>query len=299
MLGFIVNPVSGNGRGAMVWKQLEEELRQRNVAYLVRKTSMAGEAKQLAVDVLQNGSVTGIVAVGGDGTVNEVVNGIHESQVACAFGHIPAGSGNDFARGHNLPRDPLQALEKILQGNVTKTIDVLQLNGMVAINSVGAGLDGQVAVTANRARYKRWLNKIKLGVLAYFLAVVRVLLTYKPCSVTVVIDDRQETLENVWLIAVANISSYGGGMQICPDAVPDDGRADICVVSHASRWSLLRAFPLIYTGKHVHHPAARFFRGATITIQSERPMVVHADGEMAGVTPITVNVARRRLTILS
>jgi diacylglycerol kinase (ATP) len=297
MLGFIVNPVSGNGRGTAVWRQLKEELGRRKIPFVVRMTSMEGEAKQLAVEVLQKEGVTKIVGVGGDGTVNEVVNGIHEAQVACMFGHVPAGSGNDFARGHNLPRDPIQALERILQGHENEEIDLLQINGMVAINSVGAGLDGQVAKTANRARYKRWLNALKLGVLSYFLAVVRVLLTYKPCTVTVTVDSRQETLQNVWLIAVANIPNYGGGMMICPGAVPDDGSADICVVSHANRWSLLRAFPLIYSGKHVHHPAVRFFRGKTIAIQSERPLVVHADGELAGVTPITVNVAKRRLTL--
>jgi diacylglycerol kinase (ATP) len=297
MLGFIVNPVSGNGRGAAVWHKLEKELRRQKIDYVIRLTSTQGEAKQLAVDLLQKEGVTDIVAVGGDGTVNEVVNGINEAQVACVLGYVPAGSGNDFARGHNVPRDPIQALQRILHGQEKAEVDLLKINGKVAISSIGAGLDGQVAKTTNEARYKKWLNALKLGVLSYFLSVVRVLLSYKPCEVTITIDGRQEKLQNVWLIAVANIPSYGGGMLICPGAASDDGIADICVVSSVNRWSLLRAFPLIYSGRHVHHPAVRFFRGQTITIQSERPLVVHADGEVVAVTPITVEVEKRRQLI--
>jgi diacylglycerol kinase (ATP) len=297
MLGFIVNPVAGNGRGAAVWKRLEAELKRRGAVYRVRMTSKEGEAKKLAAELLQKEEVTHIVAVGGDGTVNEVINGICESGISCPFGHVPAGSGNDFARGHNLPSDPLQALERILAAGKQKRIDLLRFNGRLAVNAVGAGFDGQVAKTTNEAGYKRWLNRVKLGMLSYVISMLRVLFSYQPCRVVLTVDGKQEQLENVWLIAVANIPNYGGGMVICPGAVPDDGLAEVCVVSSVSRLNLLRAFPLIYRGAHVRHPAVRFFRGHYIRIQAEKALVVHADGEVAAVTPVTVEVAKQRQVV--
>ncbi|MDA5109446.1 diacylglycerol/lipid kinase family protein [Brevibacillus thermoruber] len=297
MLGFIVNPVAGNGRGAVVWKRLETELKRRGAVYRVRMTSKEGEAKKLAAELLQKEEVTHIVAVGGDGTVSEVINGISESGICCPFGHVPAGSGNDFARGHNLPSDALQALERILAAGKQKRIDLLRVNGQLAVNAVGAGFDGQVAKITNEAGYKRWLNRVRLGTLSYVISMLRVLVSYQPCRVMLTVDGKQEQLENVWLIAVANIPNYGGGMLICPGAVPDDGLAEVCVVSGVSRWALLRAFPLIYRGAHVRHPAVRFFRGRHIRIQAENPLVVHADGEVADVTPVTVEVARQRQVV--
>jgi diacylglycerol kinase (ATP) len=299
MLGFIVNPVSGNGRGAAVWMQLRRELERQGRPYCAYLTTEEGEARKLAVRMLQKEEVTRLVAVGGDGTVNEVMNGIYESGKDCLFGHIAAGSGNDFARGHQLPLDPVQALERVLSEKQQNCwIDLLQFNGRIAVNAVGAGFDGQVAKTTNESFYKKWLNKWKIGMLSYVVSVVRVLFSYKPCEVSITVDGKTEILPRVWFIALSNIPNYGGGMLICPHAVADDGIAEVCVVSSVSRWSLLRAFPLIFSGSHVNHPAVRFYRGEQIQIQSEKPLVVHADGEVVAATPITVNVLKRRQNVI-
>lgn len=290
MMGFIVNPVSGNGKGCMVWDVLERKLKHQGAVYRVRKTSEEGEAQKIAIELIQKEGVNKIIAVGGDGTVNEVINGIHQSGQDCLFGHVAAGSGNDFARGHGLPKDPWQAMDRIMSEEGKKKIDLLKVNGRVAVNSVGAGFDGQVAKMANEAQYKRWLNRIKLGSVAYVLSVIRALWSYQPCEVKITVDGQTRTLENVWLIAVANIPNYGGGMLICPGAVPDDGQAEICIVSNVSRLELLRAFPMIFTGAHIRHPGVSFLRGSQIHIQSQTPLIVHADGEVVSETPANVEI---------
>lgn len=290
MLGFIVNPAAGNGKGKAAWNKLERILRQQGVAFQVRETSGEGEAQKLAVELIEKEGVNKIVAVGGDGTVSEVVNGIYQTGKACLLGHVAAGSGNDFAKGHQWPREPFQALKRIVSNDREIVIDLLKVNGRVAVNSVGAGLDGQVAKTTNEAGYKKWLNRLKIGKAAYIWSVLRVLCTYRPCSITLTIDGHVHRVERAWLIAIANIANYGGGMLICPDAVADDGYAEICVVSNLGRWELLRAFPQIFTGAHVQHPACQFFRGRQIRVEAERPLTVHADGEVVAETPFSVEV---------
>ncbi|USG65789.1 diacylglycerol kinase family lipid kinase [Brevibacillus ruminantium] len=297
MLGFVVNPVAGNGRGLLVWKCLEKELVRRRISFRVKMTKKPGEAKNLVVLLLKKEEVSKIIAVGGDGTVSEVINGIEEAGKACPFGHIPAGSGNDFARGHSLASDPVVALEHILQDRGNKRIDLFHVNSQIAVNAVGAGFDGEVAKVTNEAGYKRWLNRLRLGMVAYFISVIRVLFTYRPCSVKLKVDDQEIKLDQVWLIAVANIPNYGGGMLICPNAIPDDGKAEVCVVCNVTRWSLLRAFPLIYKGAHVSHPGVQFFQGRRIVIEAEKELIVHADGEVIAATPVTIEVAPQRQVI--
>ncbi|NGQ96085.1 diacylglycerol kinase family lipid kinase [Brevibacillus sp. SYP-B805] len=298
MIGFIVNPVSGNGRGAKVWQAIEERLKERQVSYLVKMTGERGEAERLAAEIVRQNGITLVVAVGGDGTVHEVVNGLVQANTACMFSHIPTGSGNDFSRAYNLSLDPQQAMETVLAHASTKVIDLLQINHRIAVNAIGAGFDGQVAKTTNEAGYKKFFNRIKLGPFAYILSVIRVLFSYQPSDVTLEVDGTAHRLSNVWLIAIANIPNYGGGMMICPQAVPDDGIAEVCVVSNISRLSLLTTFPKIFTGAHVTHPAVRFYRGKRITVSSVRTLVVHADGEVVAKTPITVEVVPKKQRIV-
>ncbi|MGE7274589.1 diacylglycerol/lipid kinase family protein [Brevibacillus panacihumi] len=290
MLGFIVNPMAGNGKGNDIWRIIERSLRGSGAVYQMRKTSGMGEAQKLAVELIQKEGVTKIIAVGGDGTVHEVLNGVQQSGRACLFGVIPAGSGNDYAKGHGIAVEPVMALEQILREEKKKIIDLLRINGRVAVNVVGAGFDAQVAKTTNEASYKGWLNKGGLGKVAYILSVLRVICSFQPTDVTLVVDGQKYRLQKVWLIAIANIPNFGGGMLICPGAVPNDGVAEICVVSNVNRWQLLRAFPLIFTGSHVKHPGVRFFRGQHIQLDSQTPLFVQADGEVIAHTPFTVEM---------
>jgi len=140
----------------------------------MRETSNEGEAQKLAVELIEKEGVKRIVVVGGDGTVSEVANGIYQAGKACVLGHVAAGSGNDFAKGHELPLDPFQAMEQIVSNGRELRIDLLKINGRVAVNSVGADFDGQVAKTTNEAGYKKWLNRFGIGKAAYIGSVIRV-----------------------------------------------------------------------------------------------------------------------------
>lgn len=315
MIGFVVNPVSGNGRGRKVWLQLEEVLRNREVAYIVRFTTGHRDAEQFAREwAISTSEVTIIVAVGGDGTVYEVANGIFSAiadhtatqasqatpaQATKPLGHIPAGSGNDYARGHHIPSQPLLALEVILSHSPSiRCIDLIKMNSRIAVNSIGVGLDGRIARVTNEASYKKLFNQLKLGRLSYVLSLVGVLFTYRTCSATLSIDGKVFLASKVWFIATANIPFYGGGMQICPQANPEDGQAELCVVSDIHRAELLRVFPQVYKGTHIHHKAVTFYQGRTIEIKTERPLDIHMDGEMAGTTPVTLEVLHAILNII-
>ncbi|WP_139492494.1 diacylglycerol/lipid kinase family protein [Brevibacillus dissolubilis] len=333
-IGFVVNPVSGNGRGRRVWGKLERVLQDRKINYQVRFTGRIGEAEKLAAELARQSDLSTIVAVGGDGTVHEVVNGLYQwlqdndsgqmnysarKQATIRMGYIPAGSGNDFARAHQIPRYPLEALELILSNHVvgnashagigdkayepaqpSHAIDLIKFsNNRVAVNVVGAGLDGQVAHEANHASYKPWCNRFGLGGIAYVISLVRILFSYQPCSLSINVDGQNETLTDVWLIAVANSPYYGGGMKICPQAQSDDGIAEICVVYRVSRWTLLRMFPQVFSGAHVSHPGVHFYRGRKITLRADKELFLQADGEGEKFTQLVIEMLPAYLPILN
>ncbi|MEX1030166.1 MAG: YegS/Rv2252/BmrU family lipid kinase [Paenibacillaceae bacterium] len=324
MIGFVVNPASGNGRGRYVWRQLEEVLQNREVPYLVRFTTGRQDAEQFAMEwAIDSSEVTIIVAVGGDGTVHEVANGLYRVKAVAQatsvtsvnsatsatsanpallnkpLGHIPAGSGNDYARGHQIPLQPLLALEVILSRTLNiRCIDLIKMNDRIAVNSIGVGFDGRIARVTNEASYKKLFNQLKLGRLSYVLSLVRVLLTYRTCSATLAIDGKRSSASKVWFIATANIPFYGGGMKICPQADPESGQAEICIVSSIHRIELLRVFPKVYKGTHIHHKAISFYQGRIIEIDAERPLDIHMDGEMAGTSPVTLEVLPAILSII-
>mgnify|MGYP000091370093 CR=1 FL=1 len=306
MIGFIVNPASGNGRGSKVWKQLEEVLRNRKISYRVQLTTGKHDAEQFAMDWSNETSeVTTIVAVGGDGTIHEAANGIYKANTVNPahhpkpLGYIPAGSGNDYARGHGIPLEPLLALEVVLSPSLSiRQIDLIKINHRIAVSSIGVGLDGRIARVTNQASYKKLFNQLGLGGLSYVLSLVRVLLSYRTCSATLSIDNKRIKATKVWLIATANIPFYGGGMRICPQADPADGLAELCVVSAIHRAELLRVFPQVYKGTHIHHKGITFYQGRTIQIDAERPLDIHMDGEMAGTTPVTLEILPAILSII-
>ncbi|MBO8163462.1 MAG: diacylglycerol kinase family lipid kinase [Brevibacillus sp.] len=299
MIGFVVNPVSGNGRGWTVWKKVEEQLNERNITYAVKISRYPGEATSLAAALGADERCQKVVAIGGDGTVSEVAAGLMQVRRSCPLGHIPAGSGNDFARGHGLPLDSIAALKHILAEQTGKRIDVLMAGGRSAVNSIGIGFDGKVVQVANRSLYKVWLNRLGLGKLIYALSTLRVWLGFRPCGMTVTVDGRNEYCPDSWGVAITNIPYYGGSMMICPQAVPDDGMADVMVVTGLKRLKLLPILTKVYKGKHLSHPAIRFFRGRVITIRPDAPQLVHFDGDLAEeVATVTIVVEADRLEVL-
>lgn len=295
MFVFVINRLSGNGKGRLVWLKVERALREKGVQYGCLFTERQGHARELAAEWSGRTDISAVVAVGGDGTVHETAEGLVGSAVPLGF--IPAGSGNDYARSLAIPSRWDLALERVL-ARESRTIDVGVLNGSVFVISSGIGFDGDVAKLTNRSWYKRWLNRLGVGSFSYVVTVLRLLVSYRPCDVRLEVDGSVSTHRNVWLFAVANMPYYGGGMKICPDADCDDGLLHMCLVTDISRLDFLRFFPKVFQGTHMQHPAVRMLSGRNVRIAGSTPMTIHLDGEYGGETPADIAVQRGRLNVL-
>lgn len=299
MYCFIVNETSGNGKGKKIWRKVEQMLIEREITYSVYYTERPKHAIEIVKNVIQNEHIKAIIAVGGDGTLHDVANGLHGSQVP--LGCIPAGSGNDFIRGTKGDRQYEKALDRILNrlGNgQTETIDMIRIGDEICLTVVGVGFDGQVAKVTNEASYKKWLNRMNLGHFSYVLSLIRVLFQYKPTQVKITVDGIEHQLNNVWLIAIANFPFYGGGMAICPHANHTDGKLDLCILHDVSKIKLLTIFPLVFSGKHINQPNITMLSGKNIEVVSDQPLVVHGDGEIISETPIKLNIEQQALQII-
>jgi diacylglycerol kinase (ATP) len=274
----IVNPAAGGGRAgrAVDW------LGARGAE--VRITSRPGEAEELAAHAGDHGRV---IAVGGDGTVQEVVNGLLATPSPSVLGLVPVGTGNDLARSLGVPLKLDAAWEAAAAGE-TRPLDVARAtNGAGRVrwfaSAGGIGFDAQVA--AAMAQRRGW-QASRAGYLLTTLAELR---RFSNCQVKLTIDDA--TFEGpVLFIAAANGAYYGGGMRIAPDARVDDGRLDVCVVGDISRLTALRQLPNLYRGTHVRHPAVTMHEGVRLRIEGARETRIHLDGEPFGGLPLDVEL---------
>lgn len=297
-ISFIVNPVARNGYSKKIWKEIENVLRTEGVSYSASFTEYHGHAKEIVKKMAKDlkGKIAIIVVVGGDGTLHEAINGaVGHSNIRIA--DIPAGSGNDFSRGFLLPRNPLVALKEILENMDSDPylVDV----GKVAIgkdhthcfiNNLGAGFDALVAREANRSILKKFLNRFSLGTLVYAYILIKELFTYRSKDIILTVDGEQHEFEKTWFITVSNQPYIGGGMKLAPDAIVDDGLLDVTVVHHLSKIKLLLVFITVFWGGHKNFKELRKFRGRNISIISSEKMIVHADGEHIGETPVEVKI---------
>jgi diacylglycerol kinase (ATP) len=287
---FIVNPHAGRGKGLYVWKQAELILKQQNIPYQVEFTTGKGDAIQLASQGTKEEGITGIVAVGGDGTVHEVANGLYGSNIP--LGYLPAGTGNDFAREWDIPFEPSEALERILDHQV-KTMDVIVSQDQVMLCYLSTGFDGYVSRRVNESSWKKWL-----GNASYFIGALISLPRFRPFTVQLQLDGVDHRFDDVWLVTCSNGKSFGGGMLISPQADPTDGIMDICIINKLSKLEFLHVFPKVYTGKHVGHPAVTFLQGKVAKIETAPTMWAFADGEEIGPNAVEIQVIPNALTIL-
>ncbi|ANB58192.1 lipid kinase, YegS//BmrU family protein [Anoxybacillus sp. B7M1] len=291
---FVVNKISGNGKGLKVWKKVEKLLQEKQVNYQVRFTERPKHAVEI-VKEFSSEACNAVVAVGGDGTIHDVANGLIHSNIP--LGIIPAGSGNDLARALDIPMDYKRALERILKGKKRK-MDVGKIGEEYCMTVTGIGFDGKVAEINNAAKYKDLLNLVRLGDLSYGLSVLHALFQYRPVRIQLKIDGEVQFFSNVWFIAIANTPNYGGGIKICPDACYYDGLFDICIVHSVTKWELLRTFPKAYKGKHVSHPSVTMIKGKQVEIIAEPPIIVQSDGEILTKTPVNVTIQKEALLIM-
>ncbi|MBS2961640.1 hypothetical protein KGA66_01180 [Actinocrinis puniceicyclus] len=286
----VVNPTSGKGRGWEYGKRARAALEEagHDVLFVVEHT--AEQAAKKARAMLEH-DADSVVVVGGDGMVSlglQLVAG-----TGIPLGVIPAGTGNDVARYLGLPlRDPDAAVAVVTAGH-TDTFDLGRITGPGSPDPrwfgavLACGLDSKVNERANRMRRPRGPSRYTIALLAEL----------GPFSaIPFVLDGPDARLElDGMLIAVGNGPTYGGGMRICPQADPRDGKFQITAVDRVSKPTLLRIFPKVFSGRHVEHPKVRVLHAAAVDLscrdepgRPERTVSIWADGEWAGILPARI-----------
>ena len=307
MYQIIVNPTSSSGKGMEAWKKIKAILDRRNVAYNVHVLQKPGEAIEIVkklteenyadidetavmdesvVTVQENDEDTNILVVGGDGTLNEVLNGIQDFEhttLSC----IQTGSGNDFARNMHLEKNVEQAITHLLEQPEEIALDY----GEVTTNhpgssakrfliSSGVGYDANICEEVSRSRLKTVLNKIHLGKLVYVLIGVKQIFAKKTVRAKLYLDDApMMKLPELFFVVGMNHMYEGGGIPFCPNADPTDGKLDVCLVKGMSRLKLLLAVVLVYFKKHLLFKDITNHRCKKMRLVTETPQWIHMDGE--------------------
>lgn len=269
MYHIIANPTAGSKKVVRMLKKVRKILDERGVEYTVHATTHKGEGREIAEELTKEDGVE-IIALGGDGTVHEVLNGIRDV-TKCRFGIIPSGTGNDFAATAKLPYDAEKALDVILNGEVKDT-DYLTVGGKRCMNVSGMGIDVDVLVRCSKGKQAGKIKYLRNLIVSFF--------KYKGNEVTV--ECEGETFTQKSLVVVAcNGKKFGGGIPICPVAELEDGKMDVIAVECLkSRWDILRAFILLMRGKIMTYPHKRYFKTERVKITPSKPEVVNLDGEL-------------------
>lgn len=287
----VVNPAAGGGRTARVWRRLSD-LAAATLPFDLAETRARGDGERLAREAALAGAPL-VVAVGGDGTLNEVVNGVRGAGTATVVGAVLTGRGCDACRNFGIPRDPAGAVRALADGRDAR-FDLGRAEWAdgrrrwFAI-SAGAGFDAAVAKRAAGLRAR--------GAVSYVVAVLASLHAHRPAPATLEIDGVRGPEVPITLAVAANAKYFGGGMKIAPDALADDGALDLVVVGDVGRFELVRWLPSIFTGGHLAHPRISVRRVRRVTIEAPAPLPTHVDGEPVGVTPVTLTIEPGALTL--
>jgi YegS/Rv2252/BmrU family lipid kinase len=299
----IVNPMAGGGAIGRQWPQISRRLRSGGLSFDWEYTSGAGQATELARAAADNGYGY-IIAVGGDGTVNEVANGIFSSPAASStiLGLLSAGTSSDFAHCLGIPEDHDSACSLLLSGR-KMVIDV----GFVEYSSGGQSQGRYFLNSANvgfgAAVVDSWKNiPSRSGQpITYALRVVAglgSLLRYDNRVVTLDTNNKVETIRG-WAVVVANGRYFADRMLVAPQAKLDDGLLDMLVIGDISKLELLRLWPELYKGSHIIHPKVMMEKVAAVTVESAKGVLVEADGELLGEGPVSFRVVPSALTVVA
>ncbi|WP_405161708.1 diacylglycerol kinase [Nocardia sp. NBC_01499] len=300
----VTNRHAGLGAGQDVATAALARLRDRGVEVAEVQAPSAAETVQLVRDSIERGNADAVVCIGGDGLMNVTLDAVARTGVP--LGLIPAGTGNDLARELGVPtEDPVAAADIVIDGR-TRTIDLGQLEASTSApmwfaTVTGTGFDARVTLRANAMRWPRGRLRYTLAALAEisgrFTVPYRVELTGAVTEGLTNPGAGSALATNAVMVAIGNTRTYGGGMLICPDAVLDDGLLDLTVVGALSRREMLRLLPVLSAGKRQNHPAVKQYRAAEITLTAPGAPAT-ADGEPAGLLPITIRAVPGALTVL-
>ncbi|MEU8837533.1 diacylglycerol kinase [Streptomyces roseus] len=292
-----VNPTAGRGRGAHAAQPAASALRAAGFSVRTVLGADAGDALARLRTAVREGTGA-VIAVGGDGVVSLALQALAGTRVP--LGVVAAGTGNDFARALGLPvREPARAgrlaAGALKEGRI-REVDLGRLAGAPGRAEAWygtvlcSGFDSRVNDRGNRMR-------LPAGRFKYDLAILAELASFRPFPYRITLDDGPVIETEATLVAVGNSSSYGGGMRICADAVPDDGLFDVVIVGDCSRTTLLKVFPQVYKGTHLGHPKVGVHRAAKVTLEAAG-ITAYADGEPLGALPVTARCVPGALRLL-
>jgi diacylglycerol kinase (ATP) len=296
---FLVNPASGNGATGKRWPELQRQAADFGLAGRVELSTGPGGLAELARAAADEGAEL-VVAVGGDGTVHEVANGLVRARrrPLPELGILARGTGDDFVRALGIPTADIDALTVLRDGRA-RDLDVGRVTYRTPlgdeaqsyfVSMAGVGMSGAVARRLNTTS-KRLGGKVA-GLVATFAVFSR--WRNVDLRVTVGGEHRDGRMEDV---LVGNTEFHNGGMRLCPGARPDDGVFDVLLIGDVTKAELLRVLPKLYKGTHLPHPKAELLRGATVSVESSTPLPIELDGEQPGTTPVRFVVVPGELRV--
>jgi diacylglycerol kinase (ATP) len=296
----IVNPVAANGAVGRNWKRVCDFLQAEGARFDAILTEEPGHATRLARQALDDG-YRNIVAVGGDGTVNEVLNGLVEEGTVdpeVTLGIIPCGTGADFSRTVDIPRDYAGACRHLLCRE-SRPIDLGRITCLCEgreveryfINVAGLGFDGETAELANRS------PKVLGGTITYLACLFTSLVTYRNKNVELSFDG-QHLRGRLNSVIVCNGRYLGGGMFVAPGASLDDGIFDVVILGNLNKLEFVVNVPRVYKGTHLTHPKVSLFHAKEVHVEAQERMFLQAEGEVIGEAPATFQIIPRALKVL-
>jgi diacylglycerol kinase (ATP) len=280
-----INPTSGRGRAQRQAKLAGEYFRSRDIDVReIEGTSLQDFRKKLLI-FLDSEKVSGVIALGGDGFIHEIIQHLVSRDIP--LGVIPCGTGNDFARSIGVFDLPFSRQLELIEKHDATHIDLGTVQDQWFAAILSSGFDALVNDRANSMRWPR-------GRMRYNIAMIEKLIALRPHSYRIRVDERYLEVQAT-LVTVANGSSYGGGMKVCPDASITDGLFDVMVLGRVSRIELLKVFPKVYRGGHVGHPAVTFYRCNEIEIDGSGSSF--ADGEPIAQLPLIAKCVSAALKV--
>ncbi|MCC9308381.1 diacylglycerol kinase family lipid kinase [Kitasatospora sp. RB6PN24] len=281
----LINPISGGGRAPRVWEPIARALAAQGVPVATELTRSQQHAVETAAAAARRGDI--VIAVGGDGLTRDVAAGVYGTGAAMAV--VPGGRGNDLARKLRLPHDPA-GLAAMLARAVTRKVDVIEAAGHVVLGNVYVGIDSVATEAINNAR---WLP----GLVAYRLAPIGAILRWTAPEFTLTTAEWSKQ-GRMHMVVVANSGRYGHGLDIVPSADLGSGVLDVLTVADAPRGKVVRFISKAKTGAHVAAEEVAIARTTEITLDADRPVPVHADGDYLCELPVTITVKPAALDLV-
>jgi YegS/Rv2252/BmrU family lipid kinase len=296
---FIINPAAGAGRTVKQWPMISQYINDLGIKFETNMTDSPGHAINLAYDAVKQGYKY-IVAVGGDGTVSEIANGIYKANALneVKLGIVSTGTGADYIRTVGIPRNFEDACKRLASSEIKK-VDL----GMIEcskdgktekrlfVNFAGIGFDAEI-VKATTQKYKA-MGKVS----AYLLGLFTTLVSYQNKEVDIIVGDTSEK-KRICTVIMGNGNYGGGGMYTTPEAIIDDGLLDILIIGDLSKPDLLNSLPMIYKGTHLKHPKVFLKKAKEVTIKPAIEMSIQADGDIVGESPATFSIIEQKLCLV-